>query len=427
MRTARIVLAACAALALAAPQTAWAASPASCQGSGGPLFGVARVDGKRVLAQIGRRTLRPRPDARIPLPPGVYGWNRDFSPTCDAVALAGFRGRILLFDLDRGRRLGTVSAGGRSATGQVAWPRRDRVIALAGPYRAPRLVTLSVPDGGVVASRRLGGQVGASQATSLGMVVVAAPRDRIGSATLALATPDGGMLQVPLPRIRAGIDLATARRPLGRRLTPGLAVDEAGGRAYVVAANEPLVAEVDLASGVVAYHALRGGGDKAGPPMAAKGLAYDAYRTALWVGAGTIAVAGEVTRTRRDWRRAQGRGRPATTIDPHGLRLVRTNDWTVTTLNPLLRWFTWAGDTLLGMNSASLPDSKATGLVAYGTDGERRFTHLRAHGRGWLRGAAWPYVYVTIRGPKRTYVVDLRTGRTVNVIGSMRLPVLLVR
>jgi hypothetical protein len=430
MHTPAIVFAA--ALALAAPPAvpaAPAASSASCDGSSGPLFGVARVDGKRVLARIGRRTLRPLPAPRIPLPSGIYGWSRAFSPTCDAVALAGRPGRILLVDLERGRRIGTASVGTRSAVAQVAWPRPDRLIALVGPYRAPRMVTFSVPDLRIVSSRRLAGQTGSSEATSLGLVALAAPRDRIGSATLALARPDGGLLQVPLPRIRAGLDFGDPRRLLGRQLTPGLAVDEAGGRAYVVAANEPLVAEVDLASGAVSYHALRGRGGTTGSPMAAKGLEYGAYRTARWVGAGTIAVAGEVTRTRRDWRRAARRGQPVTRIDPHGLRLIRIADWSMTTLNPLLRWFAWAGDALLGMNSVSvsLGDSTATGLVAYGTDGTRRFTRFRDIGRGWLRGAAWPYAYVTARGPKRTYVVDVRTGRTVNVVGSMRPPVLLVR
>ena len=98
------------------------------------------------------------------------------------------------------------------------------------------------------------------------------------------------------------------------------------------------------------------------------------------------------------------------------------------TINPLLRWFTWAGDTLLGMDSipAPLGDSKPTGLVAYGTDGRHRFTRFRRHGRGWLRGAAWPYAYVSAHGPRRTHVVDLRTGRTVNVIGSIQPPALLV-
>ncbi|MGH2744259.1 MAG: hypothetical protein ACRDN8_17615 [Thermoleophilaceae bacterium] len=441
MRIAAIGFTACAALALTAPPAAApsvdaaghvapaAAFAASCASVRDPLFGTVRIDGTRVLARIRRRTLRPRAVPRVPLPRHVYGWNWDFSPACDAVALAERRGRILLVDLERGRRIGFVNVGTRSAAGQIAWPRPDRLIAFAGPYRSPHLVTISVPDGRVVATRRVGGNPGFSEATSLGMAVVVGPIDGIGAATLVLATPDGGMLRVPVPEIRAGLDRGDPRRQLGRQLTPGLAVDEAAGRAYVVAANEPLVAEVDLASGVVAYHQLRGAGGTAGSPMAAKGLVYGAYRTAGWVGDGTIAVAGEVTRTRRDWRRAERRGQLATRIDPHGLQLIRTADWTVTTLNPLLRWFTRTGDVLLGMDSipVSRADSKATGLVAYGTDGRRLFTRFRGDGRAGLRGASWPYAYVTARRPRRTYVIDLRTGRTANVIRSTSPPILLVR
>ena len=92
-------------------------------------------------------------------------------------------------------------------------------------------------------------------------MVLAAPGERIGSATLVLANPDGGLLRVPLPRIRAGFDEVNPRRLLGRQIVPGLAVDETAGRAYVVAANEPLVAEVDLANGAVTYRErARGGG-----------------------------------------------------------------------------------------------------------------------------------------------------------------------
>ena len=163
--------------------------------------------------------------------------------------------------------------------------------------------------------------------------------------------------------------------------------------------------------------------------MAAKGLAYGAYRTARWVGDGTIAVAGEVTRTRGDWRRAARRGLPVTRTDPYGLRLIRTADWTATTLNPLFQSFTLAGGLLLGMNSdpLSLGDAKPTGLVAYGSDGRHRFTRFRGEARGWLRAVAWPYAYVRDLRPRRTYVVDLRSGRTVGEAGSRRPPVLLVR
>jgi hypothetical protein len=444
MQTATIVPVACAALAAlataaAAPATppafasafarsgsASAAAPAACARPGGPLYGVVRATGGRILARIGRRTLRARPSPRIPLPTGVYGVSWAFSPTCDAVALGGYTGQVELVDLERGRRMASLDFGGRSTVSHVAWPRPDRLMALAGPFEAPRAVTVSVPGGRVVGSRPIGGRPWVSHATSLGIVVLAAPGDRIGAATLVLANPDGGMLRVPLPRIRAGFDEVGPVR-MARQVTPGLAVDAAGGRAYVVAANEPLVAKVDLASGTATYHRLRGGGGAAGPAVAAKGLAHGAFRTARWIGDGTIAVSGELTRTRPDRTRAARRQRTVTRTDPYGLRLVRTDDWTATTLNPLFKSFTVAGDLLLGMNGepAALSGAEATGLVVYGRDGRRRFTRFRGAGRAWLRDVAWPYAYVREISPRRTLVVDLRNGRTVGETGSRRPPVLL--
>lgn len=440
MRTAALVLAASASFALAAPPAAGseasvfapAASAAASAGpscTDGPLFSVVRAAGGRILAPVGPRTLRARPAPRISLPDGVYGSSWDRSPSCDALALGGDSGRVVLVDLERWRRMGSLSFGGRWAATQIAWPRPDRLIGLTGSFAAPRVVTLSVPGGRVIASRRIAGRPWASEVSSLGLVVLTGPGERIGSATLTLANPDGGLLRVPLGRIRAGFDEVDARRVLGRQIVPGLAVDESAGRAYVFAANEPVVAEVDLAGGTVVYHELRGGGNATGTAVAAKGLAYGAYRTARWLGGGTIAVAGEVTRTRRDWRRAARRGLPVTSTDPYGLRLIRTSDWTATTLNPLFRSFTLAGPVLLGMNSdpLALAGAKPTGLVAYGTDGRRRFTRFRGEPRGWVRATAWPFAYVRDLRPRRTYVIDLRTGRTVGLAGSQRPPVLLVR
>jgi hypothetical protein len=348
MRTAIIVLTACAAttacsfaLADGSHSNSPATASPSCEGPGGPLYGVVRSGGGRILAPVGRRTLRARPSPRIPLPVGVYGVSWAFSPGCDAVALGGYRGRVVLVDLERGRRSGTLALGGSSTVSRLAWPRPDRLMALAGPFESPRAVTVSVPDGRIVASRAVGGRPWVSESTPLGIAILAAPGDRIGTATLALATPDGGLLRVPLPRIRAGFDVVGPMR-LARQITPGLAVDAAGGRAYVVAANEPLVAEVDLASGSATYHEVRGEGGAAAAPVAAKGLAFGAFRTATWIGDGTIAVGGELTRT--DQRRAARGLRAVVRTDPHGLRLIRGRSargarwwWTCETDGP------WAG------------------------------------------------------------------------------------
>jgi hypothetical protein len=434
MRTPNIVLTACIAAvscSLAAADGSDSASPstasASCAQPGGPLYGVVRSAGGRILAPVGRRTLSARPSPRIPLPAGVYGVSWAFSPGCDTVALGGYRGRVLLVDLERGRRIRSLALGGSSTVSRLAWPRPDRLMALAGPFDSPRAVAVSVPEGRILASRKVGGRPWVSEATPLGVVILAAPGDRIGSATLVLANPDGGLLRVPLPRIRAGFDEVGPMR-LARQIAPGLAVDAAGGRAYVVAANEPLVAEVDLASGVATYHELRGGGGAVTGPVAAKGLAFGAFRTASWIGDGTIAVSGELTRTRPDRRRATRRLRTVVRSDPYGLRLIRTAGWTATTLDPLLKSFTVAGDLLLGINGepAALAGADATGLVAYGGDGRRRFARFRGAGRAWLRDVAWPYAYVREISPRRTLVVDLRDGRTVGRTGSRRPPVLLV-
>jgi hypothetical protein len=158
MRFSFVILSLCIALGFAAATASAAAASSGCTGPDRPLLGVARVDGSRVLAQIGRRTLRPRTRGRVPLPRGVTGWNRAFSPDCGMVALAGRRGGVIqLVDLERGRRAGNVSVGGWASAGAIAWPVADRLVALAGPYPRPRIVTLSVPDGRVVAAERLGG------------------------------------------------------------------------------------------------------------------------------------------------------------------------------------------------------------------------------------------------------------------------------
>jgi hypothetical protein len=148
---------------------------------------------------------------------------------------------------------------------------------------------------------------------------------------------------------------------------------------------------------------------------------------ARWLGDGTIAVAGDETVMRRNWRRAVRRGELPATIDPYGLRLIRTADWTVEALHPHLRWFLQTGDALLGADSIPVTQerSRPTGLVAYGFDGRRRFGRFPGNDRIGLWGASWPYAYLTVRRPhERTYVVDLRTGRTANVLPTVRLPVI---
>ena len=123
MRTPLIVVTALGALALATPAEAvpgasppaGSASASACAPPERPLFGLTRNDGRRTLARFEPRTLRPRRAPRVPVPLRVIKADSAFSPGCDAVALPVHRGRIVLVDLERGRRSGSITLGSSTA------------------------------------------------------------------------------------------------------------------------------------------------------------------------------------------------------------------------------------------------------------------------------------------------------------------------
>jgi hypothetical protein len=419
--TAVAALAACtaAAPAAAAPPAAALASTSSCAPPAGPLHGITRIDGRRTVARFAPRTLRPLRAPRVPVPLRVVAADAAFAPGCGRVALPVHRGPIVVVNVRHNRRWGNLTLGGRSPIGRLAWPRQDRLTGFAGRHNSPRVVTISLPDGAVVGTHRVGGRPWVSEATSLGMVMLAGPGDRIGPLTLLLATPDGGLLRAPLARIRGGYEDHGPSAP-APEVTPGLAVDEASATAYVVAATESLVAEVDLLSGAVTYHELRRAGSAAGPvATAADRISTGPYRVARWLGDGTIAVAGGDVRPLRGLSRRSSEGRPATRVEPAGLQLIQTSDWSLTTLDPFLFGFALAGDALVGMRWAG------ERLGVYGAGADRVVRIRGSRPRGPV-AAAWPYAYVTVRLPRVTHVVDLRTGRRVNTIDARRPPALLV-
>jgi hypothetical protein len=199
-------------------------------------------------------------------------------------------------------------------------------------------------------------------------------------------------------------------------------VDDEQGRAYVLPAGSArLLAEVDLARMSVSYRTLTPlAGERA---TAAKGLPGRASaRMAQALGAGLIAVSGTDWRPRRDWRRAIRRGRAPTVKRPYGLRLVDATSGTIRTLDPRLDSFLVARDTLVGPLWPTRHRGRPVGIVAYRADGGRRFTRFAGDGRASLHNAAWPYAYVPRERPSRTHVIDVRSGRTVRVFPTERLP-----
>jgi hypothetical protein len=207
-----------------------------------------------------------------------------------------------------------------------------------------------------------------------------------------------------------------ADEPPGEHRYPGLAVDAAGGRAYVVGGGEP-VAEVDLRSLAVTYHQPARPISLLGrlrawlqPAAHAKGPVLGSTRRVIWLGNGRLAVTGEDGRP----------GRDGVVVHPAGLTLVDTRTWSLETLHRDATTATVAAGSLLA-SSDGFPDLPGIGLRGYDLDGDRRF-HLFTSRAVNVLGHVDERVFVD--DGVSTRVVDARTGRVLRAPRS--LPHLLV-
>src|SRR6266542_4343024 len=250
------------------------------------------------------------------------------------------------------------------------------------------------------------------------LVVLLTPGGAIGPARLAVVDGRGAVRAVTLPGIAAGFTRPAVEGPdaVGRQWVAGLAVDAAGGRAFVVAADQP-VAEVDLASLRVTNHAPRRPvgllGRLAGwltPPAQAKAVSGPA-RQACWLGGGLLAVAGFQARVRRD-----AGGQVQDEQVPAGVKLLEVRGWTVRLLDAHASQVSYRGGWLLtfgGAWSGAEQRWHGAGLGVWGPGG-RRPLHLfgtrfvaEVHVNGDLAYVALP----ESDGDPTAAIVDLRTGR----------------
>jgi len=306
------------------------------------LIPASPVSGRRIAG----RALR--------LPDAVRG--PVLSPDRRVVAFGGKNfGEVVRVDLAHMRLLAPVKVGG-NAVDVLAWPSPDRMLVLTGPQESkwPAPKTLRVVDpvaGRVLASRPLGVVVATSTSAAGEAVVVATKpthvgEDSIGPAHVAIAAPDGAIRELVLAHVTAGFDTLATRMP-------GLAVDFAAQRAWVIGGGES-VAEVDLATGAVQDRpALAASTAPAKPPhgTGTQNATEGPRRMAQWLGDGLVAVSG-YDGAIVDYDQAD---------TPAGLRILDTRTWTERVIDPNADSFTLAGGTLL------------TGRNGYGSDGRRRF------------------------------------------------------
>lgn len=369
------------------------------------------------LVRLHRGSLKPVRGRRVALGPNPGAWA--FSPDGSRLAIGVERALgVRIVDARRMRTVGEV----RTRNGQIhvaAWltPRRIVGVEETGLF-AIDPVTRTLLHSEPLDQHPIG--VGR---TKDALVLLLAPRDAIGAARLALVDAEGHMRSVVLDPVVAGSRHPTeAGAPPGENWRPGLAVDVAGDRAFVVGSGAP-VAEIDLASLAVRYHETMRPASLLGrlrnwlePRVHAKGPVAGGWRTARWLGGGFLALSGEDGRVT---------GPGTVKITPAGVTLVDTSSWQARKLVERANGFVVAEDTLLAALHDPFDDGPGIGLRAFARDGSSRFHRLGEQQVGLL-GSIDDRVFVDAIGGTR--VVQARSGRVTRwrgdvpyvLVGSMR-------
>jgi hypothetical protein len=404
----------------------------SIRSAGGALLAVAEFDGPARLLWVRPATLRPvsRP---VRLREEIMS---DFALSPDGTRLAvgsETHNRIDLFDLRRWRALGSVQLtgsrpGGYGGASGLVWASERRLLALAGaPYTRVTPVVVDPGRRRVVARSSWRGRPIHWRPAGGRLVFLAAGHGgSVARHGRLLSFDAGGRLRgLRLDRIEAG-SWRTARRRW-RHVEPGLAVSGAGDRAYVVAADGRLVADVDLGAWQLAYHEVSDARSPWGqvaeliePPAHAKEPYQSAIRTAQTLPNGVIAVTGE------DQDATDSVHEPKT--DPYGVRLIDPAGWTGRTVDDDAQDLTIAGGTLLARRWACddcINGLRSIGLRAYDTAGERRFTRFEGAAT-IVHGAAGGHAYVGVKQGRARgiHMIDLDSGDTVRVLPHRELRLL---
>jgi hypothetical protein len=360
----------------------------------------------RTLQQVGRPIRTFRSGSGLSVSPDgsrlafANPWRRD--PRRDA--------RIHFVDIAGWRSMGVAHVG-RQGWLTVGWVSPDRVLAVAGEgFGRQRLLWVDVGSRKVVARRAYSGWNVNLLTVPGGLAVALGPNEGVGPLRILLVDGNGGIRTIQLDGIRAGAEYA---EPSGQVLTPAITVDHETGRLYVVAARGLLVAELDLASGAVAYHSLGA--------SASKGNIGVWWRHAVWAGDGRIAVTGH------HWPPVRGRRASGGPV-PFGIRMIDTGTWTIATLDPRPDSMHVAADTVLASGTRYFDAgrrSESTGLLAFDGAGRRVYTRFRNR-QVVLLGSRGSLGYVWVRRTRTAHVIDMADGHTLNTIRTgRRVPFLL--
>lgn len=313
------------------------------------------------------------------------------------------------------------------------WPTPLTILALTDRLCCTLDLTLATVDAAakkVVARQTVEGPVSAIGRANDALVLLGYRQGEIGPARLTVIGADASLRSVRIDRILAGTvwPQDASSDPIGTQQRPGLAVDAAGGVAYVIG-GDGLVATVDLHDLAVSYHRPASSvaarlSEWLTPGAQAKGV-NGPLRRAQWLGDGLIAVTGSDDSMVR-----QQDGTVAFATQPAGLQVIDTRDWSVRTVDAAADTATVAEGVLLATggtwkSEGSSSTETGEGLAAYNADGSLLW-RLGAGTRRWVLGAYRSRAMVQRASGNSYDVVDLATGNVLRSVGGDWLPSLLL-
>jgi hypothetical protein len=383
------------------------------------------------LVRVNAETLRLMRGPRLMIAGHSFGWS--LSPDGRLLALGdNSGGEVWLVNTRRLQLVGRIQAADYGGVLATAWI-DGRLLAITelccysdepANEEGLRLAVLDPQARRKVVEHPIEGSLKGFAFTQSALVLLVSPRQELGSARLLIVGAQGRVQTVILDRIPAGQEWEPAGSSAARSATPGLALDTAGGRAFVVGAGAP-VAEIDLSTLAVSYHdvstpisLLSRVGAWLEPPAEAKVPRAGPVRSARWLGNGFLAVWGHETHV-------SGEGRDVRVRDvAAGVKLIDTRNWTVRTIDPRASAVTVTNDTLLtyGANfDSGVQKISGVGLTGYDVTGSARY-HVLGSAALYRVHALGPK-FVVQENPRFYTIRDARSGRVLHRIkGAMPEP-----
>lgn len=416
---------------LAALVSALALATASCGGAdvrtpdaaarqvvaGPPLLALVSSGTTARLQWLDRATLR-AVASRGELAVGLHDFPWAFSPDRRRLVLGSGRTSSLVFvEVESLRRLGRLETEGFIAA--LVWPRPDVVLVVEN--LGQEWVRVAVVDPQVPTVRQR--VVVASRASVLtaarvpdGLALLLGGAASLRPVELVVVTADGSLRRAVVDQIPGGfIGLERAEDGVVRFAHPALAVSPDGRRAVVLGGAGP-VADIDLATMTIRYHALTSAASPLGrlrdwlePQARADGGGHPVSgweRIARWLPAGILVTGSDTTPT------SDGKGQHSR---PAGLRLIDPDSWQERTIAHEFSFFMTGGGRAVATGNDTQP------AILDLDSGEGISIGARLAGRGGMQFAG-RYLYLGLEDEYRPHTVAIIDNEDGRVVARPRAP-----